>query len=371
MKAKEKFTMHILFGLLVFIAALMFCISLPLVSYAETGSLGTESPEIYCTYEQDGVAVDGNNLTAGTYDVNFVLSGAKDLSVIEITAEYDEEQVTIEPTARNLISDDDSAAFDSMGYILSGGDIVFGFVSTNEDCSPIDKEEQIIATVQMTFASDCDAEEYITVSGNPNFTFAQADYGDGYDDEYALVDSMDGYNGVLYLMNCDVTPAFGNSVSGNLVIMTDAEGSTNGEPVYGECLINVYSDAEKTNLVASVTSSSSVNENNKTVNTFNIEALTDGTYYAAISAPYALVRDDIVIHMNGDDISAVQIPLIVCDFNNDKVITGVDAGVVYAQAVGAKGAYCDLNGDGVITGVDAGIVYSCAGIRGYSGFIIE
>ena len=106
MKVEKKHNSNFLFAILAFAATLFLLISLPMVSYAETGTLGAETPKVICTYEKDGVAVDGNSLTAGTYDVNFVLTGVKNLSVLEVTATYDESQVAVESTPDYLISDD-------------------------------------------------------------------------------------------------------------------------------------------------------------------------------------------------------------------------------------------------------------------------
>lgn len=369
MNSKAKYDSSILIGTLVFISAVLIFFSIPFVSYAQTGTLGQESPEIYCTYEQDGVAVDGNNLTAGTYDVNFVLSGMNNLSVFEVTAMYDTEQVTVESAPSGLISDD--AGMDSMGYILEDGNIVFGFVSTNEDCSRVNEYEQIIATVKMTFASDCDAEDYITISDNPNLTFAQADYGDGYDDSYALVESYQDYTGNLYLMTCDVTPEPGHSVKGNIVVMTNPSGLTNGVAVYGNYKIDVYSDKDKSNLVTSVFSEQTLNENEEIINEFKIDGLKDGTYYAAISSQYAISRD-VIINVNGSDIVSQPISIVACDYNTDGLVSVVDAGVVYAQASNGQVPYYDLNGDGLISVVDSGIVYACAaGTLNYDELIIE
>jgi hypothetical protein len=371
MKAKLKFNESVIFATLVFVVMMAMFIILPSVSYAETGTLGKESPEIYCIYQQNGEKVDGNELTAGTYDVSFVLTGMKSLSVIEVTATYDAEQVTVASTPSALISDNSSAGFDSMGYILSNGNIVFGFVSTDEACSDVNQDEQIIATVEMTFASDCDAEQYITVSENPNLTFALADYGDGYDNSYALVDSYADYNGSLYLMTCDVTPGAGNTVTGSLVVMTDSKGSTTGVPVYGEYTVSVYSDEERTNLVTSVTSKETVDEDNNKINSFSIENLKSGTYYVTISSKYAISRNGTIV-VGNSDIKAEAIPLIACNFNEDAGITVADAVAIYSNAAGDQNPYCNLNGDSGVTVADAAIVYACAiGDPSYADFIIE
>lgn len=376
MKAKAN-NSSALVGILVFIAVMLIFISIPFVSYAQTGTLGTASPEVYCTYEKDGEQFDGNALPAGTYDVSFILSGLTDTSVLQVTATYDTDQVTVADSPSALLSDNADSQFDSIGYKLSDGNIVFGFISTNDDCSSVDENGQVIATVSMTFASDCDpdADNLIVVSENPNHTFAQADYGDGFKDEYAIVDdgvsSVEGYDGTLYSMKCDVTPSFGVSVAGTMVIMTDTKGSTNGDAVFNECVIDIYSDEARTEKLQSVTSTVYTDENEKIVNSFNIEDLKNGTYYATISSRFAIARKDVIINVTGQDISAGQIPLVVCNFNGDPYITGADAGTIFNNAVGEKNAYCDLNGDGYVTGADAGVVFGCAGINEYGGFVIE
>lgn len=371
MKAKFKFGGSILAVFMAFLAAMMCFISLPLVSNAETGTLGTESPEIYCTYAQDGVAVDGNELTAGTYDVSFVVSGVKSLSVVQITAAYDESKVTVASAPSYSISDDENMAMDSMGYILSGGNVVFGFVSENDDCSAISEKKQIIVTLSVTFAEDCDAADYITVSTNPNLTFLQVDYGDGYNDEYALVDSYDDYDGVLYLMTCDVTPDFGYNITGEIVIMTNQNDVTNGTPAYGAYTVDVYADADRTDLVTSVTTVSETNENNETKNMFNIRGLLNGRYYATISSEYSIPRN-VEIVVSGSDIDAGMIPMICCEFTKDGSITADDAKIIYKSAAsGELSEYCELTGDGYVTADDAKILYVFAADSSYNALIIE
>lgn len=372
MKAKFKFGGSILAVFMAFLAAMMCFISLPLVSNAETGTLGTESPEIYCTYAQDGVAVDGNELTAGTYDVSFVVSGVKSLSVVQITATYDESVVTVASEPSYMISSDDAdLAMLSMGYTLSGGNIVFGFVSDNDDCSSVSEKKQILATVSMTFASDCDAADYITVSQNPNLTFLQVDYGDGYDDEYALVDSFTDYDGVLYLMTCDVTPDFGYNITGEIVIMTNQNDVTNGTPAYGAYTVDVYADADRTDLVTSVTTVSETNENNETRNMFNIRGLLNGRYYATISSEYSIPRN-VEIVVSGSDIDAGMIPMICCDFDKDSLISSADAKIVYTSIVNENlKDYCELDGDDVVASSDAKIVYQFVTSYSYDSLTIE
>lgn len=379
MKAKAKMNSSALMGILVFIAVMLIFISIPFVSYAQTGTLGTASPEVYCTYEKDGVQFDGDNLPAGTYDVSFVLSGMAEVSVLQVTATYDTEQVTVADAPSALLSDGEASQFDSMGYKLSDGNIVFGFISTNEDSSAVNQDDNIIATVSMTFASDCDpdADNLIIVSENPNHTFAQADYGDGYKDEYAIVDdgvsSVEGYDGRLYSMTCDVTPTSGHSVTANLVVMTNPYGDTFGKTVNGEYTVDVYSDSERSQLVTTVTSSMVVSDDGTTVNQFVIPGLKNGeTYYASISSAHSITRNDITINMGTENMGGYEIPVIACDFINDGCTDASDTSTIaLAAANGITDNIYDLNADGYVDASDISIVMLCASnLPKHSDFII-
>ncbi len=361
----KKHNMNIAFGFIVFCAMMLLFIILPASAFAATGTLSPDTPPyVYCTYEQDGIAVDGNKLSDGTYDVKIHLSGMKNGSVFQFTATYDSTVVEVASTPSYLISDDNSE-FDSMGSILSDGNIVFGFVSTNDDCSALG-DDVVIAAVPMTFTNNSDvkdyvdAAEYITVSANPNYTFAQADYGDGYSDAYAPEsDAYPDYNGNLYPMNCDVTPDFGHDVSGSIVVMTSPSGNTNNKAAYGSYTINVYTDEQRTedSFVTSTTSVMSVDDAENKINTFTLTGLVPGTYYATVSYDYAIERN-ITITVADNDITAAVIPMIACDFNKDTSISGDDKRIVVlgSAASGEGYEYCDLNADGAVSGDDARIV---------------
>ncbi len=370
MKSKLKIFNRISLYFFIFIAAMLIFISIPLVSYAQTGTLGTETPKIYCTYEKDGVKVDGNNLSAGTYDVSFVLADVRALSVIELTATYDEEQITVESSPVTVISDNAESKLDSMGQVLTDGNIVFGFVSENDDCSVFTEDEIVLATVKMTFASDCDAKSYLNVSNNPNLTFAQVDYGDGYNDSYALLSNQEApsYNGELFKMTCDETPVNMYKVNGSLVVMTNNTGSTDNIPVVGTYNIKVYSDSERTNLVKETNSVYSAERNS-----FNIRGLSNGTYYLSISSEYAITRNDISVVINDADITADPIPIIACNFDGNSVIAAADAVPIYsASELNEENAYLNLDGNSVISPADAVIVYACsAGSFSYKPIVIE
>lgn len=337
---------------------LLFCS--PSTSYAAT--LGSEEPYIYFEYEKNGKAVDGNQLNTDTYDVNIWVKGVEAISTLQVTANLDS-TVTCAPQPSALMSDE-IADVVSMGYVINDSDIVFGFVSDNAECSQINKEATLVASLSMTFAQAGDAADHITVSTNPNYTFVQTNYNDGYDDSYALVQEFEGYAGKLYSMTSDVSPVVdvpsAHSVSGSIVIMTNGIGDTAGNAVSGEYTVDVYSDEARTQLLKTVKSTEKVDENNLKTNNFVIEDLEDGTYYLAISSQYAIKRRDITLIVNGADIVADPIPMIACDYNGSGSISAADALVVYTNAAGSQDSFCDLNGSDSVSAADALVVYTCA-----------
>lgn len=357
----KKTTDFLLSGLLALFAMVMLFIIFPASADAATGTLGTESPYVYCTYEQNGVAVDGNNLTAGEYDVKVHLTGMQNSSVFQVSAAYDETVVQPAKTASSLISDSNTD-LDSMGYVLANGNIVFGFVSTRDDCTPLE-EDSVIATVPMTFTQDCDAADYINISADPNYTFAQADYGDGYSNEYAPdTQNYPDYSGELYSMECDVTPELGHDVSGSIVVMTSSNGATADKAAYGEYAIKIYSDEARTNELTdkSTVSQLSVDASGNKINSFTVTGLVPGTYYASVSYDYAITRD-VIITVTDNDITNAVISVVACDFRKDDVINGNDTRIVTTgSAVDSGYEFCDLNADGVVNGNDTRIVVSLA-----------
>lgn len=356
MKAKSKLNGSMLAFVFAIAAAVLIFISLPLVSYAQTGTLGQESPEIHCTYAQNGEVVDGNALTAGTYDVSFIMTGAQSLSVMEITATYDKEQVTVASEPSYLISDGDAAALDSMGYILSDGNIVFGFVSTNDDCTTLAEGENVIATVQMTFASDCDAADYVAVSQNPNLTFVQADYGDGYDDAYALVEEDPEYTqGTLYLMSCDVTPGLINSynVCGQILVATDVTGTDTTAGVPG---ITVTVTAGDETVAEAVTDD---------LGNYTLADVPTGTYTMTISGSTTVDRTVTLevtdAKAEGSAVTVSGVGVVICDYNKDKDINTIDKIEFNSSLSGTYNPYCDFNCDKDVNGVDKIIFNSLYG----------
>lgn len=357
MQSKGFSTKYIALGIS-FLISVMIMLCLPCISFAATGTLGDEAPELYCTYEdENGQEVDGNSLTAGTYDVSLHISGMSNISVLQVTATYTDD-ASVDATPLALMTDSVESV-SSMGYVVGDGNIVFGFVSDNADTTAV-SDDVVIATVTVSFANDCDAADVIQISENPNLTFALADYGDGYDDEYAIDTAFAGYNGELYPMTADVTPGQGKTVTGSIVVMTDQSGSTDFKAANGEYTINVYSDAERQNLLKSVNSEIIDNDLEK-LNQFTIAGLANGTYYASISSDLSLTRSDITIIISDNDITDAVIPVVACDFNSDGYINISDILLAIGEAsASSDNLLYDLNGDVLVNISDTLVTKSCA-----------
>lgn len=149
----------------------------------------------------------------------------------------------------------------------------------------------------------------------------------------------------------------GFNVSASLVVAKNAKGETDNVPVNGDYTVTVTNTATGA-VVATETFAMSYDNN-----TFSLN-LAPGSYSAVISSDYSVNFDRTVTFTVVDkDIVGPAIPMIACNFNGDKVITGADAGTIFNNATGERNAYCDLNGDKLVSGADAGVVFSCAGAQ--------
>lgn len=310
---------------------------------ASAAQLGSEQPQIYCTYvDQNGNEADGNSLSAGTYDVSFNLSGVESFSVLQITASYDP-SVTVAPQASQLLSDDPAVGASSMGEVIGGGSIVLGFVADGSDCSQINSGGTRIATVTMTFAEPCDASDLINADVNPNLTFLQASYADGFDDSYALDTEFDGYDGALYQMSCDITPAVAPDafdISGQIKIAIDVTGADTSVGIVG---INVAVTDESGAVIADAVT----DENGY----YTLAGVPAGEYKMLVSGPTTVDRT-VTLQVTGNKVVG-ELGIVVCDYNKDGAIDTTDK-LIFSDAfignVSEYSIYCNFNDD---TNVDA------------------
>lgn len=327
-------------------AVILFC----LPSQALAAQLGTEEPYVYFTYEKDGEEVDGNSLAYDTkYFANIWIKGVQDLSVLEVTATYDD-TVTCSTKPVALMSDN-VADITSMGYLLNNGNMVFGFVSDNANNSAINPEGTLIASLEVTFSSfegagsTLDAEDHLAVSENPNLTFAQVDYADGYDNEYAVADNdnkFGDYVGERYpLLTYDVSPAYasaGYDITGQVKIATDITGSSTTVGI-GGLTVSVV-DAGGVTIASADTDAEGY---------YTLSGVPAGNYKMTISGPTTVDRE---VTLNVTETKTVDaIGIIVCDYNHDTAINVADLSTFLAS-YGQYELYCDINGDKIVNIAD-------------------
>lgn len=334
---------------------LIMLIAIMLVSFSHatiaSAAQAGATPKIYCTYtDENGVDVDGNKLTAGTYEINFVAEGFEKLSVVQLTATVSEGAAV--NSIDSLLSDT-SSDLASMGTVNSDGNLVFGFVPDTDNNGMSVSGAVTLATVKMTFDSACDAANYISVSSNPNLTFVSTDYSIENNDEYALVDTFDDYNGALTLMECDVTPvisASACSISGKIVMANDILGSCSEFGVRG-ITVNVKNND---NIIASALTGDD--------GTYTL-SLPTGEYSMTISGPTTVDRT--VTLIVSEDKVVDPVGVIITDYNHDGFVNGTDLGMylVYhnkddgdiPEEMKELKAYYDLSNDGFVNGTDLGM----------------
>lgn len=325
--------------------AVSFCILLtvtqyiPICSYAATGTMGNETPAITFEFaDSNGSATDGNSLVAGNYSVDVVLAGMASVSMFQMTASYDVNVITVNSVTLN------GTGFDPAGPVIDGGNVAFGVYSTNADTTVIDTAGTVMATLSVTVASPCDFESVFTPSTDPDFTFAQADYNDGFDMSYVL--GITEASGDYYPMTCDVSPIMAPSsfdISGTVKIATSLDGDTTSGGIVG---ITV-SITDGTNTYSAVTAADG---------TFAVSAVPVGTYSVTISGSTTIDRTT-TLTVSADKatngvISVGDVGIVICDYNKDGYVTGLDTADYAVALAGTFNVYCDFNCDGAVTGLD-------------------
>lgn len=149
----------------------------------------------------------------------------------------------------------------------------------------------------------------------------------------------------------------GYNVTASLVIATDNKGTTSGTGVTGQYTITLYEQGTK-NMVGTPY----VFDLTADAKSFTLEAVPAGTYDMVISASEFVMPRTVTLKVGSSDIvEGPEIPMVVCNYDGDNVVTANDALSVYAQAsAGSDDARYNLDGDSVVTANDALIVYACA-----------
>lgn len=286
--------------LLLIVLILVF--SVPFTAFAQTGTLGTESPSLIATFKDgDDVVVDGNALEAGSYTVDICLKGMETVSIFQITANTN--NITINSVS--TIADVDSSF--SCGAILNeNNSFVAVLASENEDTSSI-QDGVAMVTLNVTVNTAGDFAELFVVSTDPDLTFIEADYGDGYEDAYVCDSNTDAkYPMLTFDMSPDLTQAT-FTVDGKITFTRDTNGETGDVGIFG---ITVSLDG---------TEISAVTDEN---GCYTLSGIPEGTYTMLISGQTTIDRT--VTLVVDSDKTLVNIPICAFDSNRDTFIDNSD-----------------------------------------------
>lgn len=147
----------------------------------------------------------------------------------------------------------------------------------------------------------------------------------------------------------------GYSVTASLVIATDNKGTTSNSAVSGDYTITLYKQGTD-EVVGEPYTFTSANG----ANSFTLTDVPAGTYDMVITSAFAMDRT-VTVNVTDHDLTGPTIPMVVCNYNGDAVVSAADALAVYAEAsAGTNDDRYNLNGDAVVSAADALLVYACA-----------
>lgn len=345
MKSTKKFFAALL------IFTIVSLLLMPFSAFAKAGTLGEETPELYCRFsDAAGQAVDGNALSAGTYTVEVMLAGMETFSVFQFTAKTNYQPSVL--TSLEVASVYTGAQNEvSCGGIKqdTNGNLVVALASENSDCSALDAEGTAMATMTVTVATSnsVDFQEVFRFVQDPDLTFAEADYGDGINDAYVLDTSVQtGY--AKYAMTADESPSLSETVNveGHVFLASDVYGTPSDLAWEGITLSTTVGDET----IEAVTDANGA---------YVLRDLPFGTYTVLISGETTIDRT-VTLQVtperaNAGSISANDVGIIVVDYSGDKIINSLDVTTYnsyYNKAYVDAAYYVDFNNDRVINSLD-------------------
>jgi hypothetical protein len=346
-----------------FTTVLFFAMCFSVNAFATENTLGVESPYLYGVYYDDnGDEVDGNTLAPGDYTVNIMLEGMENLSVFQYTAEYDPSVVTDIST--------DAVITDTYSDLSLGGikdaeadngmrRVVLALASTDADCTALDQGNAVaVASMDVTVTAPSgvtaiDFEDYFDFVTDPDLTFAEADYNDGIEDAYVL-DTTIPTSYATYLMTADITPENELepdtiTVSGKVLIAADANGESGNFGLRG---VKVYAYDNDNNVIAETVSNATGDAS--TWGDYELEVPAGTTQFMVGDPDTDTIANRPFTIVGNADVTGANVPVIMCDYNDDGAINGTDTGQYTNALRGAYSYYADFNIDGAVNGTDTG-----------------
>lgn len=335
MKLTKKSFLTTPFVCLILIISLL---ALPINATAKTGTLGTESPVISCTFvNSNGEEACGDRLYPGDYTVNFMLSQMASVSIFQISGVYDESKISkFEPESYN-------DRFELGGQKVSNGKFAAFLVSNNTTTTATMPTGVVMLTYSVTVNKSGDFADMVQLSTDPNHTFIEADYGDGYYDCYVLDTSIEYAAGTTYDSTADLSPYIAPTiftVTGKITVADDTMGTATD---FGMPGVRVAVDGTN---VSSTTDDSGV---------YNLIGLEPGDYELTISSNYSAERkatlEVIADNADYDLLTVANVGMVPCDYNKDNTINAVDA-FVFSRDYATNPTKSDFNRDGVVNEAD-------------------
>lgn len=320
---------------------LILTLLVPFSASASSDTLGTLRPKLYASFtDANGEVADGNALEVGEYNVSINLYGMTTLSVFELTANTTDD-ITINSVS--TVADTDTS-FDCANIKNEDNNFVVIFASDNDDYSAVTDGQSMI-TLNVTVNTAGDFADYFVVSTDPDTTFVEADYTDGF--EAAYVCSVNPATDTNYpTLTYDMSPNLSATtfdVTGQVGIATNLEGTTNNGGIIG---LTVSVDG---------TDISAVSDKD---GYYTLSGLEEGTYTLTITGDTAIARH-VTLVVSADKaengtITVGMVPICVCDYNPDGGINGADT-AIFGSSFSEYNVYADLNPDGGINGADTAI----------------
>lgn len=323
---------------------IMVC-SVPFFAFAQAGTLGTEAPHLTATFKDgDDIVANGNELEAGRYTVDIHLKGMKTVSIFQLTAATN--NLTINSVS--TIADVDSS-FSCGAIVNENNSFVAVLASENDDTSAI-SDGAVMVTLDVTVSVAGDFADLFVISTDPDLTFIEADYGDGYDDAYVCDSNTDAKYPMLTF---DMSPELGPTsftVNGQIMIANSVNGNATNFGIGG---ITVSVDGTE---ISAVT-----DENGY----YSLPGLAEGEYTLSIVGPTAIDRK-VTLVVSPDkanenaEISVNSIGIVICDYNHDIAVNGTDLGL-FMSYMNNYNVYADLNKDDIVNGTDLSLFFVFVG----------
>ena len=340
---------------------LILACSVPFFAMAKTGTLGTESPKLTATFlDANGEEAYGDNLEAGEYTVSIMLSGMQTVSVFELSASYSTSLLSINSVS--TIADVDSS-FSCGAATAESGKFVTILASKNKGAtSSVNFDGTEMVKLNVTVLSAGDFADMFVVKTDPDLTFVEAGYGDGYSDAYVCeINTSYRYNKLSYDMSPEhkePEPVKNFDVTGQILVCTDLVGVEYATNAEGRGMPNVTVSVDGTE-ISTVTDEMGYytlpaleeGEYTLTVGIENGDSIVNRTVTLVVSIEKA--DEENVIHVDG-------IPVVICDYNDDGFFDGTDTGS-FVEGLAEYNVIYDLSCDGFIDGTDIGLFTSYLG----------